>query len=247
MQSKTTTKGGRKGTAGGSKGKARGKAERLRPRNEREQRLVDETLEHAEEIRLARAQTDARAASVSPHLSDEEKEAEQFKADALRYAQKAYTAALNHFEKFHANPLALSRLAVVYGDEKPGDLHIIVTLPGVINKAVSEAEAYEAVKDAELLARTLEHPDCPEAFKSAFGAIYTEHILDGSEVDWTTPAAVRVMLPLALLRQWEYHDGSGITPTDILVTLSSSSVLVGDELSEAVRASLLNAMEGGAK
>lgn len=54
------------------------------------------------------------------------------------------------------------------------------------------------MKDAELLARTLEHPGCTEAFSKAFGTIFTEHILDGSDVSWTTPAVVRVMLSLGM-------------------------------------------------
>lgn len=172
-------------------------------------------------------------------------EGEEFKADALRYAQKAYTAALAHFEKYHGHPLALSRLAVVYGETKPGDLHMVVTLPGVLGEHVSEAEALEAIRDAELLARTLEHPDCPDAFKTAFGAIFAEHILDGSDVSFTTPTVVRVMLPLALLEQWRESDGSGVPPTEILITLSSE--IVGDEASEDVRRSLMNAMKGGAE
>jgi hypothetical protein len=111
-----------------------------------------------------------------------------------------------------------------------------VTLPGAVNEATSEAEAREAVRDAELLARTLEHSKCPDAFKTAFGAIFTEHLLDGSDVTYTTPAVVRVMLPLVLLEQWCYRDASGITPTKILITLSCE--LVGDEIVEDVRAGL---------
>lgn len=164
-------------------------------------------------------------------------EGEGFKQAALDYAGKAYTAALAHYAASEGDAFARSRLAVVYGEQAPGDLNIVVTLPGVVDgKDVTEAQAREVVKDAELLARTLEHPDCPDAFKTAFGAIFAEHILDGSEVGYETPAVVRVMLPLALLEQWRHHDGSGVTPTEILITLSSE--LVGDEVDRDVRASL---------
>jgi hypothetical protein len=165
-----------------------------------------------------------------------EAEADAFKARAVAYARSAFDAALGHFESHHADPFALSRLAVVYGETKPGDVHMVVTLPGAVNKNVTEAEAYEAVKDAELLARTLEHEGCGEAFTKAFGVIYTEHILDGSDVSWTTPTVVRVMLPLLLLEQWSRHDGAGLTPRDILITLSNE--LVSEEVATAVRASL---------
>jgi hypothetical protein len=156
---------------------------------------------------------------------------------AIAYAQTAYEAALAHYYANQGEPFALSRLAVVYGETNPGDFHMVVTLPGVLNEAVSEAEARDAVKDAELLARTLEHEGCPDAFKSAFGSIFTEHILSGSDVTYTTPAVVRVMLPLALLDRWRLHDGTGMTETEILVTLSSD--LVDDEVGRDVRRGLV--------
>jgi hypothetical protein len=49
--------------------------ERLQPRNDREQRLVDETLRDAEDIREARRASDARAVSISPHYTAEQKAA----------------------------------------------------------------------------------------------------------------------------------------------------------------------------
>lgn len=46
---------------------------RLQPRNDREQRLVDETLRDAEEIRAARRASDVRAMLISPHYTPEQK------------------------------------------------------------------------------------------------------------------------------------------------------------------------------
>ena len=90
-------------------------------------------------------------------------------------------------------------------------------------------------RDAELLPRTLEHPDCTEAFATAFGAIYTEELTNNSGISWTTPAVVRVQLPLVMLA------GSGKnrdarTALDILRLLSSE--LVGGEAADEVRAAL---------
>lgn len=155
---------------------------------------------------------------------------------AVDYAQTAYNAAVKHYYANKDDAFALSRLAVVYGERKPGDFHMVVTLPDVLTGHVNESEAREAVKDAELLARTLEHPDCPDAFKTAFGSIFTEHILDGSDVSYTTPTIVRLMLPLALLERWSVADASGMTETAILITLSSE--LVGDAVDVDVRKSL---------
>jgi hypothetical protein len=166
-----------------------------------------------------------------------EAEAEAFKQKAHDYATKAYTAGVDHFVKYHADPFALSRLAVVYEEWKPGDVHMVVTLPGVADgKIITAEQAREAINDAELLARTLEHEGCTEAFKKAFGAIFTEHILDGSDVSWTTPAVMRVMLPLALFNFWKEHNGSADESVDILKTLSCE--LVSDEVDRDVRASL---------
>jgi hypothetical protein len=178
-----------------------------------------------------------KAAGSKGKLTAEQKaQAEQFKKNAVAYAKTAYDAALAHYEANQGNPFTLSRLAVVYEESKPGDLHMVVTLPNVVNKATSEAEARQLVKDAELIARTLEHEGCTEAFEKACEVIYTEHILQGSDVSWTTPAVLRVMLPLALLNQWREHDGSGVPPLEIIQTLSCE--LVPDEVDREVRASL---------
>lgn len=178
--------------------------------------------------------TGATGIVTPPHLS--EAEAEEFKRRAHVYAQRAYDTALGYFESYNNDPLALSRLPVVYDAAQPGDFHMVVTLTGVVNEAVSGAEAREAVADAELLARTLEHPKCTEAFTDALGAILTEHIFDGSDVSWTTPAVLRIALPLALLIQRKHRDAKGMTPTEILVTLSDT--LVSREVAEEVRRSL---------
>lgn len=157
---------------------------------------------------------------------------------AQAFAAEVYGAALEHYMQHESDPFWRSRFAFVSGETKPGDFHMVVTLPGLVDgKNTTEEQAREVVKDAELLARTLEHPDCGDAFKSAFASIFTEHILDGSEVSYTTPTVVRVMLPLALLEQWRTHDGSGITPTEILITLSSD--LVDDEAGRDVRRGLV--------
>lgn len=96
------------------------------------------------------------------------------------------------------------------------------------------------MNDAELLARTLQHPDSGEAFREAFGSIFTEHLLEGSGVSWTTPAVVRVMLPLVMLEaaECEKHvETEAEKALDILKTLASN--IVDDETGEAIRAGLL--------
>lgn len=47
--------------------------DRLQPRNAREQRLVDETLRDADEIRAARAVSYLRAVTISPHYTPRQK------------------------------------------------------------------------------------------------------------------------------------------------------------------------------
>jgi hypothetical protein len=167
-----------------------------------------------------------------------EADAESFKADAIAYAKTAYAAALAHFEKHSADPFARSRLAVVFGETHPGDVHMVVTLPGRMrDSAVGDEDVHRWIHDAELLARTLEHPECTEAFKSAFGAIYTEHMLDGSGISWTSPEVLRVMLPLVMLAgSGTNHVCDDHTALDILKTLSSE--LMSDQAGDEVRAFL---------
>jgi hypothetical protein len=58
----------------------------MQPRNKREEAIIENVLEHAEEIRAARVRTVNRAIAISPHYSKEEKRAAQTKGDvkALR-------------------------------------------------------------------------------------------------------------------------------------------------------------------
>lgn len=167
-------------------------------------------------------------------------DAAEFKQKAVRYAQTAYEVALGYYESFHNNPFALSRLAVVYEASKPNDFHMVVTLPGSErDRAITGADLYEWLSRVEMLCRTLEHPNCSEAFRGAFGAVFTDNILDGSNVSWTTPAVVRVMLPLALMDMVRNCDGVPEQMLEILETLREQ--LNDDETAETVRASVVGA------
>jgi hypothetical protein len=164
-----------------------------------------------------------------------EAEAETFKQAAHDYATKAYSAALAHFEQYHDDPFALSRLPVVYGETKPGDFHMVVTLSGERrDRATSDEDIRRWIADAEMIARTLEDQECSEAYRKAFSGIYTDHLLGISRVDWETPAAVRVLLPLAMI------DLSGNRPADAdttqeILAITLRSALLSDEVSERTR------------
>lgn len=232
---------------GSTKGKAEG-GKRLTVK-ERARRILDEDYVYDEDTRNAiknslnegdpnlaemvrRAEEGETILDVSGDGDDE------FKARAHDYAQKAYDAALAHFETNHKDPFALSRLAIVFDETDPKDVHIVVTLPGAWRAShVEDADVRDWIKTAELIARTLEHPDCPDALKKAIGTIYTEEMLDGADVDWMSPEVLRVQLPLVML------SGSGtnhVCDDDkalrILTLLSSE--LVSDETDRDVRASL---------
>ena len=72
------------------------------------------------------------------------------------YASKAYTTALAHYEANQGNPFALSRLAVVYEEQEPGDTNIVITLPGWMrDRAVSDEDVRGWIRDGELFASTL--------------------------------------------------------------------------------------------
>lgn len=66
----------------------------------------------------------------------------------------------------------------------------------------TDEEAAGVVRDAELLARTLEDRDCSGEFRQAFGAVYTAHLLDGSAIQWETPEVLRLQLPLVVFEMY---------------------------------------------
>lgn len=180
---------------------------------------------------------------AAPKLTPEQKaqieaEAEAFRQAAHDYASKAYTAALAHYEANHRNPFALSRLAVVYEESKPGDFHMVVTLPGSEReKAITDADLHKWLARVEMLCRTLEHPDCSDHFRRAFGAVFTDDILSDGDVSWTTPTVVRVMLPLALMEMTRLADASPQQFLSIFETLRET--LNDDATAEEVRASVV--------
>jgi hypothetical protein len=53
----------------------------MQPRNKREEAIIENVLEHAEEIRAARVRTTNRAIAISPHYSEKERRAAQTKGD----------------------------------------------------------------------------------------------------------------------------------------------------------------------
>jgi hypothetical protein len=161
-----------------------------------------------------------------------------FDAGAMDYAFKAYAAALEHYHAHHADPLALSRLAVVYDETRPGDFHMVVTLPGKgRDRAVSDKALRGWLRDVKMICRTLEHPDCPAAFAHTFGAVFTDNILGESSVTWTDPTVVRVMLPLAL--NSIVRNASGEPEQLLAILLTMRDALTPDALAEEVRASVV--------
>lgn len=167
-----------------------------------------------------------------------EAEAEAFKREAIEYARKAYDAALDHYHANQANPFALSRLAVVYEEQEPGAFNMVITLPGWMrDRAISDDSLHKWLARVEMLCRTLEHPNCSDAFRSAFGAVFTEDILDSSQVTWTTPTVVRVMLPLALMEMVRNCDG---VPEQFLAIFETLREALNDTATaEEVRASVV--------
>jgi hypothetical protein len=238
----STKKGSTKGKAEGSKGPQRQSVK------QRARAIVADAEAYDEETRNAiknaldedgdlaelvrRAEAGEQILDVSKPLGGAPPQAE---ADAHDYAQKAYNAALAHFYANQGDPFALSRLAVVYDEQKPGDVHMVFTLPGELRDGgVSDEEVHGWIRDGELFARTLDHDRCPEAFATALGAVFTETMIDGLNLSLTTPEVLRVAFPLAML----YATGSSResrngAARDILILLCSE--LVSDEVQNEVR------------
>lgn len=154
---------------------------------------------------------------------------------AIDYAQKAYDAALSHYCANQRNPFALSRLAVVYGETQPGDFHMVVTLPGILrDSSMRDEDIREYVRAAESVARTLEDPECSEAYRRAFVGIYTDHLLNISRTNWEHPAAIRFLIPLVMLDLWGNRPADADTALAIL-SMTLRDALNSDEVTERTR------------
>jgi hypothetical protein len=164
-----------------------------------------------------------------------ERLADTTQKDAIDYAFKAFGAALDHFAATEGDPFTRSRLAVVYGEQQPGDLHMVVTLPGAMREpAFTDKDVRRWIADAEMIARTLEDADCSEAYRKAFGSIYAERLLGISRVDWEHPTVVRVLLPLVMQDLYGNRPADADTAFDIL-SITLRTALVSDEVSERTR------------
>jgi hypothetical protein len=93
----------------------------MQPRNKREEAIIENVLEHAEEIRAARARTDARAIAISPHYSEEEKRA-YIKPAPLTYEQidslaRSIAIDLAQYDETAMPLMLLMRDIAEHGDE----------------------------------------------------------------------------------------------------------------------------------
>lgn len=188
-----------------------------------------DALDKPEELRRLLAAIDAGERKASELLG------RAFDEKAVDYAFTAYSTALEHYYKHQGDSFALSRLAVVYGEQQPSDFHLVITLPGHMrDRAVTDEELRGVIIDAERVARTLEDPECSEAYRKAFGSIYTDHLFNVSNVDMEHPAVVRVLLPLLMLDLWRSRPANAETTLEIL-SITLRDTLNSFEVSERTR------------
>lgn len=172
--------------------------------------------------------------------------AEQPTAKAIAYAKKAYDAALDHYQKTEGDHAARSLLAVNFDTSDPRALALAVRVPYWMRQEHTNEEASRVLRDVELLARTLEQPDCSEEFEKAFAAVYTEHMLDGSMISWTTPEVMRLQLPLVVFEMYRRgRPADADTALEILLTLRET--LNKDEVAERARAAVYGKIAAGKK
>ena len=233
---KSTKKGSTKG-AEGSKGrgsKDRRRAEELLASRKFHGSEVEAKLRAAldrpDELRRLLAGIDAGERKASEMFG------KAFDEKAVEYAFTAYSAALKHYYANQGDPFALSRLAVVYAEQEPGDFNMVVTLPGRTRwEGDGDGDIRDFVKAAARIARTLEDPECSEAYRKAFGSVYTEHLLNISAVHWEHPTAVRVLIPLLMIDLWGNRPADADTALEIL-SMTLRDALNSDEVCERTRA-----------
>jgi hypothetical protein len=155
-------------------------------------------------------------------------------AEAVAYAQRAYNAALDHYHKTEGDPAARSLLAVNFDDTDPQALALAVRVPYWMRQEHTDEEAARVVRDVELLARTLEDPDCSDEFERAFGAVYAEHLLDRCGIDFTTPEVLRVQLPLVIFAMYRAGRPAN-ADTGLAILLTLRETLNKEEVAERAR------------
>lgn len=154
-------------------------------------------------VMVERAEAGETILDVSRPLPSDRPTAEQeANAAAHACAQRAYTAAVINFfaEAERPRPFGRSLLVVDFERDDPEAVALAVRVPGSF-AGDCQLRALDFIKwadDAEYIGRILEHPDCPDSLKEAFTVIYTD-LINESRVSWTTPAVLRVQLPLVLL------------------------------------------------
>ena len=86
----------------------------------------------------------------------------------------------------------------------------------------SEASAEQIgrlAQEADHFARLLEREDCPEAFREAFAAVFTDQILNVAHLDLARGNALRVLYVLALSDIRGFAPEAAGTVRDTLITL----------------------------
>lgn len=229
----STKKGSTKGKAGSRKGSVKQRARAIiddADRYDEETRhaiknsLDDGDGDLAELVRCAESGETILDTSKLPRVLADE--------DAIVYVRTAYDAALSHYHAHKRDPFALSRLAVVYGEQQLVDFHMVVTLPGRGRwEGVGEDDIRDSVRDAESIARTLEDPECSEAYRKAFSSIFTDHLLNISGVKWEHPAIVRVLFPLIMIDLWGNRPADADTAREI-ISITLREALISEEVFE---------------
>lgn len=107
------------------------------------------------------------------------------------------------------------------------------------NGTDEQRDVLPRIEQAELYAQLLEHPDCPDAFKVAFGKLF-DCLYNMSGVDITDPPAVRVLLPLIL------NSLDGIEPATADGVMESL-MSMRDAFANTQHEEILARQKGGAK
>jgi len=117
----------------------------MQPRNKREEAIIENVLEHAEEIRAARARCDTRAIAISPHYSEQERSAAR---EQLQAGQQHTPINMRPISQDDARHIADELTSIGIDDRDRKSLIVLICGIAAIDNPIRRQEVAEMAVNA---------------------------------------------------------------------------------------------------